>query len=255
MSNPNGPIKRRRIAGESKPAAVPAETKRKLVPKTPRKAPRKAVTADPVPSTKAPIYAGAQPPPKTAPTGPPASLTNLAKPARAKVSLPPRTQWRWFIPLAFVALCAVVFAVVFAVGGVSDFRQQNGIEASSTKASAAAGSAAETIFSFRYDKLDEHLVASKALMTPVFTKEFDKIAPALTELAPQRKIVVQAQSRNAAALECGDECSPTKSSILVFLDQARLVGDSKVPTVFGNRIVVDMVKLNGVWLVNDIRAL
>lgn len=255
MSNPNGPIKRRRIAGESKPAAVPAETKRKLVPKTPRKAPRKAVTADPVPSTKAPIYAGAQPPPKTAPTGPPASLTNLAKPARAKVSLPPRTQWRWFIPLAFVALCAVVFAVVFAVGGVSDFRQQNGIEASSTKASAAAGSAAETIFSFRYDKLDEHLVASKALMTPAFTKEFDKIAPALTELAPQRKIVVQAQSRNAAALECGDECSPTKSSILVFLDQARLVGDSKVPTVFGNRIVVDMVKLNGVWLVNDIRAL
>ena len=99
------------------------------------------------------------------------------------------------------------------------------------------------------------LVASKALMTPAFTKEFDKIAPALTELAPQRKIVVQAQSRNAAALECGSECSPTKSSILVFLDQARLVGDSKVPTVFGNRIVVDMVELNGVWLVDDIRAL
>ena len=251
MSNPNGPIKRRRIAGESKPAAVPAETKRRLVPK----APRKAAAATPVASTKAPIYAGVQQPAKVAPTGPPASLTNLAKPARAKVSLPPRTQWRWLIPLAFVALCAVVFAVVFVVRGVSDFRQQNGIEASNTKASAKAGSAAETIFSFRYDKLDEHLVESKALMTPAFTKEFDKIAPALTELAPQRKIVVQAQSRNAAALECGNECSPTKSSILVFLDQARLVGDSKVPTVFGNRIVVDMVELNGVWLVNNIRAL
>lgn len=251
MSNPNGPIKRRRIAGESKPAAVPAETKRRLVPK----APRKAAAATPVAPTKAPIYAGVQPPPKTAPTGPPVSLSKTANPAGSKFSFPPRTQWRWFIPLALIALCAVVFAVVFAVRGVSDFREQHGIEASDTKASAAAGSAAQTIFSFRYDKLDEHLAASKALMTPAFTKEFDKIAPALTELAPQRKIVVEAQSRNAAALECGNECSPTKSSVLIFLDQARLVGDSKVPTVFGNRIVVDMVKLNGVWLVNDIRAL
>ncbi|MBC7592437.1 MAG: hypothetical protein H7288_00570 [Kineosporiaceae bacterium] len=255
MSNTNGPIRRRRIAGEFKPTVEPAEIKRRLIPKAPSKAPRKPVAADPVPSTKAPLYVGVKSPPKVVPTGSPASLANLAKPARAKASLPPRTQWRWFIPLAFVALCAAVFAVVFAVRGVSDFRQQNGIEASNTKASAAAGSAAETIFSFRYDKLDEHLVASKALMTPAFTKEFDKIAPALTELAPQRKIVVQAQSRNAAALECGNECSPTKSSILVFLDQARLVGDSKVPTVFGNRIVVGMVELNGVWLVNDIRAL
>lgn len=251
MSNSNGPIRRRRIAGESKPTVGPAEIKRRLVPK----APRKAATVDPVAPTKGPLYAGAQPAPRSAPTGPPAPLTNTAKSVRAKVPFPPRTQWRWFIPLALVAFFAVVFAAVFAVRGVSDFRQEHGIEASSTKASAAAGSAAETIFSFRYDKLDEHLAASKALMTPAFTKEFDKIAPALTELAPQRRIVVQAQSRNAAALECGNECSPTKFSILVFLDQARLVGDSKVPKVFGNRIVVDMVKLNGIWLVNDIRAL
>ena len=39
--------------------------------------------------------------------------------------------------------------------------------------------------------------------------------------------------------------SPTKFSILVFLDRVRLVGDKKVPKVFGN----------GIWLVNDIRTL
>lgn len=248
MSNPNGPVRRRRIAGESKPTVEPPETKRRLVPK----APRKSAAVAP---TKAPIYAGVQPPPKVAPTGPPVALTKTSRSAGTKLPFPPRTQWRWFIPLALVAICAVVFAVVFAIRGVSDFREQRGIEASDTKASAAAGAAAETIFSFQYDKLDQHLTDSKALMTPGFQKEFDKIAPALTELAPQRKIVVEAQSRNAAALECGNECSPTKSSILVFLDQARLIGDSKVPTVFGNRVVVDMLKLNGAWLVSNIRAL
>ena len=43
--------------------------------------------------------------------------------------------------------------------------------------------------------------------------------------------------------------------VLVFLDQARLVGSSKEPTVFANRIAVSMVKTDDGWLVNNIRAL
>lgn len=251
MSNSHGPSRRRRIAGESKPAVEPAESRRKLIPK----APRKPTAAKPLVHTGPPVSKGTTESPKATTTGAPGAAVQTAEPVRAKVLLPPRTAWRWFIPLALVALLAVVFGAFFAVKGISDFREQRGVGAANTRAAAAAGNAAETIFSFQYDKLDQHQTDSKALMTPSFQKEFDKIAPALTELAPQRKIVVQAQSRNAAALECGSECSPTKSSVLVFIDQARLVGDSTVPTVFGNRIVVDMVKLNGAWLVNDITAL
>jgi len=250
MSNPSGPNRRRRIAGESKPTVEPAETKRKLVPKVPKKTP---AAAKPVGPAGPPVSKTAPAPAKTAQTGTPIAAAEL--PAAARFSLPPRTEWRWFIPLTLVALAAVVFGAFLGVRGVSDFRDERGIESSNTRASAKAGKAAETIFSFQYNKLDQHLTESKKLMTPKFKKEFDKIAPALTELAPQRKIQVQAQSRNAAPLECGNECSPTKSSVLVFIDQARLVGDSKKPTVFGNRIVVDMVKRNGTWLVADIKAL
>ena len=110
-------------------------------------------------------------------------------------------------------------------------------------------------FSYRYDKLSEHLTESKALMTPTFAKDFDKIAPALDEIAPQRQVQVEAVSRSAAALGCGDECSETKVNVLVFLDQARLADGSKQPDVIGNRITVSMVERNGTWLVNDIRAL
>lgn len=252
MSNPNGPHRRRRIAGEAKPAVQPAETKRKLIPKAPRKPAAKPVVPTKPPVSKPPVSKDWPSPAKAAPAAAPVAST---EPAGARFSLPPRAEWRWFIPLTLVALAAVVFGAVFAVKGISDYREQQGIESANANATAAAGKAAESIFSFRYDQLDEHLTESKALMTPTFKKEFDKIAPALTELAPQRQIVVKGESRNAAALECGNECSPTKSSILVFLDQARRVGDSKVPTVFGNRIVVSMVKTDGVWLVDDIKAL
>lgn len=257
MSNPNGPIRRRRIAGEPKPAAEPAETRRKLIPKAPRKPAAKPVVPAKPPTSKPAVSKDRASPPKSAPpkAAPAAEPVASTKPAEARFSVPPRAEWRWFIPLTVVALAAVVFGAVFAVKGISDYREQQGIEAANATATAAAGKAAESIFSFRYDRLDQHLTESKALMTPTFKKEFDKIAPALTELAPQRKIVVKGESRNAAALECGNECSPTKSSILVFLDQARLVGDSKESTVFGNRIVVSMVKTDGVWLVNDIKAL
>jgi len=60
--------------------------------------------------------------------------------------------------------------------------------------------------------------------------------------------------RNAAALSCGDECSPGTVNVLVFLDQARLVDGSKQPDVIGNRITMKMVHRGGVWLVADIRA-
>ena len=43
--------------------------------------------------------------------------------------------------------------------------------------------------------------------------------------------------------------------MLVFLDQARLVGSSKEPTVFANRVAVSMVKTDDGWLVDNIRAL
>ena len=92
-------------------------------------------------------------------------------------------------------------------------------------------------------------------MTTSFAKDFEKVAPALSEVTADRKVQVKAVAREAAPLPCGDECSPSKVDVLVFLDQARLVGSSKQPTVFANRISVSMIKTDDGWLVNNIRAL
>jgi Mce-associated membrane protein len=181
-----------------------------------------------------------------------ATAGRVADDASHGSSRPGRRDLLWLVPatlLALAALAAGVYLVLNPLGSGGD------VEASDRQAASAAAGAAETIFSYRYDELDEHLTESKALMTPAFAKEFDKIAPALTELAPQRKIVVEAAAREAAALPCGDDCSSTKADVLVFVDQARLVGDAAQPTVFANRIKVSMVKGDDGWRVANIRAL
>jgi len=121
-------------------------------------------------------------------------------------------------------------------------------------AAAQAGKDVVTVFSYQYDSLDTHLTDAKALMTDSFAKKFEEISPALNELAPENKVRVKASTRNYAPMDCGDECSANKASVLVFLDQARTQGKGE-PTVFGNRIVVEMVRTDGDWLIDDIRTL
>ena len=154
------------------------------------------------------------------------------------------------------ALAALVLVAGAVVGwfGLDHFRGESTAD-NRTEAVAAATNASETIFSFSFDSLDEHTAESKKLMTPDYAEQFDQIAPALTDIAPDRQVVVEAVTRNAAVLPCGDECSDTEASVLVFVDLDRRTQDDDTSTVFGNRIVVDLVKSDGDWLVGDIRAL
>ena len=245
MSDSGGPTRRRRIAGEGNPAAKKAPAKKAAV-------------------KAAPVKKVATPAKKAAPPAPPlaSGASIIAKsrepnvePVRGDGGGPTRRDLKWLIPSVAATLAALIFGIWFAVDGIQDIRNNDGDRASTEKeASAAASAAAETIFSYQYNKLDEHLADSKKLMTSKFAKDFEKIAPALDDIAPQRRVQVEAVSRNAAALSCGDECSPGTVNVLVFLDQARLIDGSKEPDVIGNRITLKMVHRDGVWLVDDIRA-
>jgi hypothetical protein len=266
MSSSEGPVRRRRIAGESTPAAPAKKVVAKKAPtkkapaknapakKAPaKKAAEKVSIAKPAPIRKSPA-ASAAPKASAAPRIPAPAPRTLETGDGDSTGVP-RHELRWLVPATLFAVAALVVGGWIAKDQISDRGGSDSVATSNEQASHAAGTAAQTIFSFTYDKLPEHLTASKALMTKSFGKKFDKIAPALTELAPQRKIQVEAVARAAAALPCGDSCSSTKVNVLVFVDQARLVGNSKKPTVFGNRITVSMVKQHGSWLVADIRAL
>ena len=261
MSDSNGPINRRRIAGESSPAAKKAPVKKAPVKKAPvkkapvKKAPAKKAPAKKAPVKKAPVTKVATAAKKVPPPSIAVSRQVETAPGDSGRTMPTWRDLRWLIPAIIVTIGALVLGGWASYQGYDQLRGNDGNrEATEKQASAAASAAAETIFSYSFDKLDAHLTDSKKLMTSTFAKEFQKIAPALDEIAPQRKVQVQAVSRNAAALSCGDECSPGTVNVLLFLDQARLVDGSKQPDVIGNRITMKMVSRDGVWLVDDIRA-
>lgn len=273
MSDSGGPTRRRRIAGESNPAAKKATAKKTTVKKaaakpavakkapakkaTPQKVAAKKATPQKVPAKKVATAKPAAPTKKVATVAPrPAAPPQAVSTEHAVSSPATRRDLRWLIPAALVALASLLVGGLLAFQGLQDIRDDDGARESREKAaSSAASAAAETIFSYTYDKLDEHLTDSQKLMTPKFAKDFTTIAPVLDEIAPQRAVQVQAVSRNAAAIDCRDECSPGTVDVLVFFDQARLVDGLKQPDVLANRITIEMVHRDGAWLVDGIRAL
>ncbi len=248
MSTPQPP-RRRRIAGESKPGVSAPKPSVKKGPKLrPTSKAQKAKAQPQKPST-----------PKTpAPEPPSRPVVTEAAPATTASRLRrfnvPRVGAR-LGALVALTVAALVFGAVFGVKGLMEWRDDSGIVEAHEQAATNAASAGETIFTYQYNQLDEHLNDAKAIMTPSFAKEFESIAPALQDLAPQRKIQVKATVRNAAAEDCGSRCSPDRATVLVFIDQARVADGAEEPTVFGNRIELRMVERDGRWLVDDIKAL
>lgn len=242
MNAPKTPKPRRRIAGEAKPGDA-------IQPPSEPKAAKTSKLAKPkLPKREKP---SAPPPPP-----PPSVTTDLpAAPSRPEPArVPRRKPSASVLALVILAIASVGFGAFGAWRGIDEWRSSSVVDARAAATDAAA-SASEQIFSYRYNELDEHMRESQATMTPKFAKKFRAISPALSALAPQRKIQVKAVVRHAAAKECGDACSPQKATVLIFIDQARLSADTDKPTVFGNRIEVFMVQRDDKWLVDNIKAL
>lgn len=276
------PPRRRRIAGESKPGDQAKPTARRVVRK-PVARPGAAPAAKQQPAPRPTPEAGKTPAPKPKPearkaptartestakataSGAASETTRPARPTPVRREKPATaaatsgsdgvTWSRPLVAIAVLAAAAVVFGVVGVVLGVDTWRGSRGIDGAQDAATEAAASSVGEIFSYDYTDVKGHLADAQKLMTPSFAKKFETISPALDELAPQRKIQVKAESREAAAVPCGDDCDKNDVTVLVFFDQARLADGSKTPTVFGNRVAVSMVKDGGDWLVDDIRAL
>lgn len=239
--------RRRRIAGESAPRVTEGAAEQRPTPARPRPVARPRPMRRPAqdPPPRPPGAATAKSEPVVADTAP----REESGPRRPR-QLP---SWR-----VLVAVLALVAGVALTGWGLWELRGggEQGLEAANRQASRAAGEAAETIFTFSHDSLDEHEENSKALMTPDFQSEFDKVAPGLRDIAPQREFEVQAQVQDAGAVPCGDDCSVDRVQVLVFVDQVRLIaGAEEEPAVLGNRVVMTMERSQGTWLVDEIRAL
>ena len=289
MSSDERPPRRRRIAGE-RPTEEPGATAPRVVKRpvtrpgaptrrpgeqdaTPERLPVEETPADDLDPADAPVEpdqeADVEPTSgEVAPERTPAPSPRIAPAGRRPRSGRPSPAAqdadgstgrgnRKGVLLGVLAVAAALVSVLVAAGAVYVAYQQvtsGDVVAAQDEAADAAASAAETILGYRYDQLEQHLEESQALMTPEYAQDFESLSPALNDLAPQRQIVVEAAAREVAPLPCGDECSADRATVLVFVDQARVVAEDPEPTVFGNRISLTMVRDGNAWLVDDIEA-
>lgn|GEM_PF-2569491 len=244
MSDRTPPPRRRRIAGETaKPA--PAAPGKKVVKKP----------AGPVRS-KVAEAAGRV----TEPVPPTSDRPRVAAPSRPKPSAstgrPGATGTVRDVVVLVAAIVVLVGGVVTAALGFKHW-QGDSVRDAQEAAVSSASSATETILSYQYDQLDQHEKNAKSVMTAAYFKdEYEaKTLPALKQVAPQRKVSVKADVRNAAIVPCGEQCSSDQASVLVFVDVDRRIAGEDQATVASGRIKVDMTRVGGDWRVSNITGL
>jgi Mce-associated membrane protein len=225
----SSPRRRPRVAGE---ARRPAE---------------QTASAAQVPSGSAPSTAAA--PRRADAIG--ATVTSEAPTTRRSTLLhPPRRTRRWLWPATGLAVAALAFGVVANVERARHDRSAS-VQADAAEAAAsAAASAAQTILSYSYTSVSDDLAAAQKAMTPAFAKKFADVIPTVESLAAQRQLVVTASVRNTAVLDCGEDCSPHRARVLLFVDQAR-TGAGKALDPIVVRTVLTMTERDGHWLVSD----
>lgn len=193
--------------------------------------------------------------PVEAPTSaePATSAEPVEAPRRRSALLhPPRRTQRWLLPLGGLTILAVAF------GATSYAVTQKPADGASAQASAndaattAAANAAQTILGYSYRTIDANIAAARTDMTAPFasTSLTPKLVSELRSLADQRKLVVKASVRSAAALECGEDCSTSTVRVLLFIDQDRTTA-GKPTSAIPVRAVFTMTDQAGRWLVSN----
>ncbi|GAA3540055.1 hypothetical protein AFL01nite_29460 [Aeromicrobium flavum] len=153
--------------------------------------------------------------------------------------------------LAVLAACAVVFALVsLLVVQRAEAAAQDQADAQDA-AVAAASKALPEMLGYEHASIADDLEAATEVMTKKFAKKYSELAPQLIATADQRQIDVVATVRTIAALECGQECSTSQVRVLAFVDQNRTIA-AKPGSPAALSVVLEMKKVDGDWLVNDL---
>ena len=208
--------------------------------------------------------ATAEPAKKTAPDTEEARSRGPRRPA---FSAPPRDTWWWLGAIAVITVCAIVFAGVVGARYLSERGDDESLAEARDDATSAAATSAEEILSYDFASFDSERTDAADLMTSEFRKQYDELysgkycdvipeqncseTGSFTEVIKKRKQKVEASVVNVAPLECGDDCTEDKATVLLFIDQATS-SNGKQLQPRGTQAKFTMVERDGEWLVDGI---
>jgi Mce-associated membrane protein len=230
---PTTTTRRRRIAGERRPATEQVT------------GPAEAPTTAARPTAGAAEDVG-----RTAQTPPPSDADPT--PERA----PRRPVGRWqLVVLAVIAAVLVALAAGPVVPGVgiAAIRQNaehDAVAAASRAAPAAAERAAAAILAYDHEALEADRDNAARFMTGDYRKEYLDTFGLVLDNAPKVKAVVEAEVRASGVVHADAD----RVDVLLFVNQTTTSTANDEPQTALNRVRMTMQEQDGTWLVDDITS-
>lgn len=165
------------------------------------------------------------------------------------------------VPLLAAALVVLTGLAVFF--GIEDARLR-GTAAAANSALVDVGTTAEvagqltdalqTIYSYDFARLDENERAARAVITPEFADQFNRLFAQVRDLAPQQQAVVSA----TVTLSAVKEITGDRAVLVAFMDQraTRAAADDGRPTQLAaaGRLTVAGQKIDGRWKIAAVES-
>ena len=241
MSGQNPRPARRRIAGERRPPARPAEPEVSEAPAT--------------------ESAGAPPTTATAPATTPVTGSGRSQRVDRSAPAPTKPERRstggpsWLLVAVTGAVALVLLGTAAVLGlGVWDIREvhtADQVSQATQDAPSVAEKAAAAILSYGYTTLDADEKSAERYMTPSYAKKYAATFRLVKQHAPPLKAKVDAEVKASGVTHADAH----RATVLLYVDQTTAsTANSGQPQVALNRVQMSMVERNGTWLVDDITS-
>jgi Mce-associated membrane protein len=157
-------------------------------------------------------------------------------------------------PVALVAVAAAAYFGGHGWAAYQEDRRAERYQQALDRAPAAAESAAAAVLSYDHRSLEADRDAAAKFLTDGYREEYVKTFDELVmESAQQTEAQVEAEVLASAPM-AGGRRDATRVPVLLFVDQTTESTARAEPSVALNRVRLDMVEVDGTWLVDQITS-
>lgn len=150
-----------------------------------------------------------------------------------------------------IALLAVTAYLGLVKWDIRDVREANRVDQATRTAPSVAERAAATILSYNYKSIAADQKAAERYMTPHFRSQYDKSMKLVAANAPKLRAKVDAEVKASGV----SNADADRADVLVYVDQNTIsTANGGEPQLALNRALFRMKKVDGTWLVDDIKS-
>lgn len=155
------------------------------------------------------------------------------------------------VPTWPLAALAVVAALMLALTGYLFMQPtEAAVEGATGSARAAAERAVVPVLSYDYRTLDEDQQEAEDLLTADYRGDYEDLFEVIRENAEPLETVVEVEVIASAVVRAGEE----RAEILLFVNRPTTNAQTKEPVVYKDQVTLTMARVDGDWLVDDLKT-